>query len=251
VNAFLLVGGRLLALAGDNGMVFRNDPGESDWTVSNLDNIGVHAGLQASTGVFTGTAWVIGSNSGVFRSTAGQEPWTRTALAIGAVSWTALAVKDGRVYGAFNLSSDAVIGESVDNGATWQNAEVQQNVFVQKMAISGGELYAARNDGLWRRPLTVTAVTPGGGTNPLRFAVAGPQPFGSGTRVRFELPSAGSVSIELFDVQGRLVGDRIERSLSAGRHDMPIDGGRLGSGVYIARLTAGGSQQVVRLVHVK
>jgi len=73
----LAVGGtRLLAAAGGNGSVFFRDPGDADWTVSWLDNVGLRPGLQAFGAVWTGTGWVVatGVGQGVFSSTLGQEP---------------------------------------------------------------------------------------------------------------------------------------------------------------------------------
>jgi hypothetical protein len=85
----------------------------------------------------------------------------------------------------------------------------------------------------------------------VRFSLAGPQPFRDKARLRFELPEAGSATIEMFDVLGRAVGDPIEGSWSAGPHEVSLDARRLSPGVYAARLTAGGAFAVVRLVHVR
>ena len=247
-----LGGGRLIAMGGSNGQVFINDPGDADWTVSNLDNINVHAGVIADGAIWTGTGWVVGSNAGVFRSVAGEEPWTRFSPGLGSLNWVAFAVTDkGYLFAVFDTPNAAVIEESGDDGATWQNADFQPFVFIQKMVINGSFLYAARSDGLWRRPLTLAAVNSDEVEGALRFAVAGPQPFGGSTRLRFDLPEAGRVAIELFDAQGRLVGDRIERRLASGRHEVPLNADRLASGVYLARLTAGSRHEVVRLVHVR
>jgi hypothetical protein len=158
VNGLSLGGSRLIASAGVNGMVFRNDPGETDWTVSDLDNAGIHAGLSAKGAVWTGTGWVVGTNIAIFHSVAGQEPWTLSALGLGPLDWTALTAQGGHVFAAFDTPLAAVIEESDDDGDTWQNAEVQSGVFVQKLAISGNNLYAARQDGLWRRPLGTTSI---------------------------------------------------------------------------------------------
>jgi hypothetical protein len=95
------------------------------------------------------------------------------------------------------------------------------------------------------------AGAPSGPPNTLRFAIAGSQPFGNGTTLRFELPLAERISIRLFDVQGRVVGDAIEGSLPPGRHQVRLNAQGLVSGVYIARLTAGGEREAVRLVHVR
>lgn len=251
VDGLALGGSRLLAMASQNGMVFRNDSGETDWTTSNLDNVGLHPALIAQSAVFTGTGWVVGSNLGIFRSVAGQEPWARFDPGLGPLSWTAFATQGGHLFAAFDTPLAAVMAESGDDGATWETVETQGGVFVQKLAITGNALYAARGDGLWRRPITVTSVGVDGGPGALRFAIAGPQPFGSGTRLRFELPRSETISIELFDVHGRLVGDRIEGPRSSGRHEVALNAQSLASGVYMARLTAGGKRQVVRLVHVR
>ena len=251
VDGLVLGGSRVLALAGSNGQVYFNDPGATDWTQSHLDNVGIHAGTHAQSAAWTGTGWVVGTNSGMFRSVAGQEPWTRLDLRLGPLNWTALTTLGRHLFAAFDTPLAAVMAESVDNGATWQIVETQGNVFVQKLAVSGGSLYAARADGLWRRPLDVTGVATGDSPNTLKFALAGAQPFGNGTSLRFELPQAARISIEIFDVQGRLVGDRFEGQFSQGPHELPFNARGLGSGVYLARLTAGGKHQVVRLVHVR
>jgi photosystem II stability/assembly factor-like uncharacterized protein len=252
VNALTLGGARLLASAGGNGMVFHNDPGESDWTVSNLDNIGIHAGVNAQSAAFTGTGWVVGTNAGVFRSTAGEEPWTRFDPRLGPLVWTAFATQKNHLFAAFTITPlAAVMEESVDDGASWFTDETEPNVFVHKLAISGNKLFAARGDGLWQRALDVTGVPADARPTALRFAVSGPQPFGAATSLRFELPRGEAISIDLFDVQGRRVADPIRGYWSPGAHVLGLDGRRLGSGVYFARLTAGDQSQSLRLIHVR
>ena len=251
VDGVVLGGSRLLALAGSNGQVYFNDPGQSDWTQSHLDNIGIHAGVHAQSAAFTGTGWVVGTNLGIFRSTAGKEPWTRFDPRLGVLTWTALATQGRHLFAAFDTPQAAVTAESVDDGASWLITETQPGVFVQKLAIGGGFEYAARADGLFRRPLDITGVATDDTPSTLKFALAGAQPFGNRTSVRFELPRAERISIEIFDVQGRLVGDRFEGQLSQGAHELPLSARGLGSGVYLARLTAGGKHQVLRLVHIR
>jgi photosystem II stability/assembly factor-like uncharacterized protein len=251
LNSLALGGTRLLASAGANGMVFDRDPGDADWTVSNLNNAGLQPGLTPFSAAWTGTGWVVGTNAGIFRSVAGQEPWTQLDLNLGTVLATSFATQGGHLFAAFDLLSAAVIEESDDDGATWQDAEIFPAVFVFKLAVGGTTLYAARADGLWRRPAGTVSVPGTSGPSRLRFAVVGPQPFRDQTRLRFDLPEAGTASIEVFDIFGRVAGDRVEGSFSAGPHEMPLDARRLSPGVYAARLTAGGSFAVVRLVHVR
>jgi hypothetical protein len=247
VNSLALGGTRLIASAGANGMVFRRDPGDADWTISNLDNVGIHAGLSAMTAAWSGTGWVVGTNLGVFRSVAGQEPWTRTDPGLGSLDWVTFATQGHHLFAAFNVPLAAVMEESDDDGATWQDEEVLASVFVKQLAVSGNDLYAARGDGLWRRPAGTTSVAVGT-TSHLRFALAGPQPCRDVARLRFDLPAAGAVSIEVLDVLGRAVGDRLTGWWPSGPHEVSLDARRLSPGVYAALLSAAGQREVVRLV---
>jgi hypothetical protein len=82
---------------------------------------------------------------------------------------------------------------------------------------------------------------------PREFSLAQnqPNPFGSTTSIRFGLPRASFVQLEIFDLQGRRVRVLRHGLLPAGYHAAEWD--RLGSdgtvtapGVYLYRLRAGG-----------
>ena len=79
-----------------------------------------------------------------------------------------------------------------------------------------------------------------------------PNPFNPRTTIRFELARAGAARLAVYDVCGRQVRTLLDGSLAAGSHeaewDGRDDGGReVGSGVYLARLEAGGVVAVARL----
>jgi hypothetical protein len=96
------VGGtRLLADAGGNGSVFFRDPGNGDWTISWLDNVGLRPGLEAFSTVWTGTGWVVatGVGRGVFTSAQGHEPWTFVDLGLGLVRSSTVATRGHRGFG--------------------------------------------------------------------------------------------------------------------------------------------------------
>ena len=74
-----------------------------------------------------------------------------------------------------------------------------------------------------------------------RLAPPFPNPFNPRTEVVFELPAAGSVRLQVFDLRGRRLRDLVHGSLTAGRHAVvwagDDDEGRgLPSGVYCLRL---------------
>ena len=71
-----------------------------------------------------------------------------------------------------------------------------------------------------------------------------PNPFNPSTRIAYYLPESARVTIDIYDVQGRLVSRLVDRLESRGEHVLEWNGrnslGRpVGSGVYFCRLTMG------------
>lgn len=68
-----------------------------------------------------------------------------------------------------------------------------------------------------------------------------PNPFGSSTSIRFELPSAGRVTLGVYSIRGRRIVQLVDGILPAGQHTLQWDardhdGSRLPAGVYFLRL---------------
>ncbi len=82
-----------------------------------------------------------------------------------------------------------------------------------------------------------------GGEAPHRFTLLGsrPNPFNPITRIQYEIPTEGHVSLMIFDTAGRRVRTLIDGRLAAGRHDA-IWNGRddrgqpVATGIYLTRL---------------
>jgi hypothetical protein len=72
-----------------------------------------------------------------------------------------------------------------------------------------------------------------------------PNPFNAGTTVRYALPTAGRVLVEIFNLRGQRVRVLADATLEAGYHFARWDGKNVygqdvGSGVYLCRMTARG-----------
>ena len=69
-----------------------------------------------------------------------------------------------------------------------------------------------------------------------------PNPFNQSTILSFEMRDAGFVSLDIFDITGRLVGIQnfkpLHEWMSAGKHHIVFDAGDLGSGIYLVRMEA-------------
>ena len=76
---------------------------------------------------------------------------------------------------------------------------------------------------------------------PTAFAVDRnyPNPFNPLTTIGYSLPVEIDVQVEVFDPLGRRVAMLVDERQPAGRHEVTFDSGRLASGVYLYRVTAG------------
>ncbi len=66
-----------------------------------------------------------------------------------------------------------------------------------------------------------------------------PNPFNPVTTIRFSLPEASWVTVEIFDVCGRSQGSPLQGWRDAGAQEVIFDGSNLASGIYVYRLQAG------------
>lgn len=90
---------------------------------------------------------------------------------------------------------------------------------------------------------TASAVPEAGGGVPTALTRVSPNPFGRRTTVAFSLPEPGSIRIELFAADGRLVRSLLNETRGAGEFQVDWDGTndrgeRVASGPYFVRLSS-------------
>lgn len=83
-----------------------------------------------------------------------------------------------------------------------------------------------------------------------------PNPFRDRVAFRIDLPAETDVDLELFDGSGRRIATLVDGPLSAGAHQREWNGRadsgeQLPSGVYFARLRAGGEERKIRVLRVR
>jgi hypothetical protein len=66
-----------------------------------------------------------------------------------------------------------------------------------------------------------------------------PNPARRSTTVEYSLPQSEHVTLEIYDLLGRVVATPVDGTRRAGRHTARMDVGQLSSGIYIVRLQAG------------
>jgi len=78
-----------------------------------------------------------------------------------------------------------------------------------------------------------------------------PNPFNSTTTIEFNLPKSGLTSLRIYDLQGRLVQNLLERNLNTGQHVYNWDAPNLPSGIYLITLSSGGHTITKKTILVK
>jgi len=80
-----------------------------------------------------------------------------------------------------------------------------------------------------------------------------PNPFNPATTIRYAIPEAGSVPVNLkiYDILGREVETLVNKDQKAGNYEVMFYAGKYASGMYIYRLTAGNFKSVKKMMLVK
>ena len=106
-------------------------------------------------------------------------------------------------------------------------------------------VYSFENDG-------VTAVE-SIGSIPTAFKLEQnyPNPFNPTTTIRFYTPSAGHVSLKVYDINGKEIATLTDQYVPAGNSLVEIDASNLASGIYFYRLRAGSFTQTKKMILMK
>lgn len=78
-----------------------------------------------------------------------------------------------------------------------------------------------------------------------------PNPFNPSTKIRFDLPRQGDVSIKVFDILGRETKELYSGFLREGYYEIELDASNLSSGVYFYQINAGDFTNVKRMILMK
>ena len=78
-----------------------------------------------------------------------------------------------------------------------------------------------------------------------------PNPFNPSTVINFRIENTEQVLLELYNSAGQKVRTLVNRSLSAGNHQVIVDGSGLASGIYLYRIEAGEFNAVKKMILLK
>ncbi|MFH1145660.1 MAG: T9SS type A sorting domain-containing protein [bacterium] len=118
----------------------------------------------------------------------------------------------------------------------------------------------------WQRPIKLIRFSPSGGsggggipkvginTKPLKYGLEQnyPNPFNPVTSINFSIPEGTNVTLDIYDIQGRLVETLIDNEHhETGKYTVPFDASDFASGTYFYKITAGKYTQVKKMTLLK
>ena len=125
-------------------------------------------------------------------------------------------------------------------------ADVEEGVYIDDVSVSAGQ--APSGAGVPGSPMASEA--------PIRLYQNTPNPFGLSTSIRFTLMEEGTVTLSVYNIQGRLIRTLVDEFRPAGDYEASWDGrDELGSdvagGVYMCRLSFGEHEATGKMILVR
>jgi hypothetical protein len=78
-----------------------------------------------------------------------------------------------------------------------------------------------------------------------------PNPFNPTTQIRYSIPEAAFVTIDILNIQGQRVHQLVSTMQEAGVYTVPFDARSLASGIYLYRISAGAFRHVKKMSLIK
>ncbi len=123
--------------------------------------------------------------------------------------------------------------------------DVELNLNADNILSGNGLVY--ETDGFTVLEVSVDATVPAD----YYLGQAYPNPFNRTTRITFGLPEATDVKISIFDLNGRLVKQLINRKMNAGNQTIIWDAGNIASGIYLLHMVTPAYKSVQKVMLVR
>ncbi|HPS65567.1 MAG TPA: T9SS type A sorting domain-containing protein, partial [Ignavibacteria bacterium] len=78
-----------------------------------------------------------------------------------------------------------------------------------------------------------------------------PNPFNPATIIKFDIPKSDFVTIDIYDITGKLVSSLLNEYKTSGTYEIKFEAANLASGVYFCKMSSNAFSDVKRMVFIK
>jgi photosystem II stability/assembly factor-like uncharacterized protein len=121
-------------------------------------------------------------------------------------------------------------------------------------ARNGTTLWGVRsNGGISRYGTPLVGITPITENTPVDYKLSQnyPNPFNPVTKINFEVPQQGLVTLKVYDIMGREITTLVNEVKSPGSYNVDFDASRLSSGTYFYKLISGNFVETKKMLLIK
>ena len=245
-----------------SGVFLSTDEGTSYTRINRGIGLPVRAMAIADTTVFAGVSDMDGDDipwfvpGGLYRYQHWNSTWVECSNGLTATNVSALVPSGKNIFAAIADISRGGLFFSTDHGNTWsKDTTVSAVNFPSLIGVSGNNLFAWNEKGLWRRPLSDLIASVGGISHAViqqwNLDQNYPNPFNPTTRISYTISSTSRVQIKVFDQLGREIQTMVDEVQYPGSYVASFNGRGLSSGVYFCRIQAGSFAQTKKMILAK
>ena len=196
-------------------------------------------------------AWAVGDNGTIMKTVDGGANWATQP------SWTTsielMDVYFGTELFGWISGNDQTVYYTDDGGINWYDIAptlLGSGNDVNAVYLNGtlGELYIGSDECQihYRMDSATDADTPVG--LPFVLQQNYPNPFNPATTIEFSIDRASHVSLNVYDVAGRLVSTLVNGKMEVGSHEVGFNARGLASGVYFYKLKTGDKELTRKMI---
>ena len=194
----------------------------------------------------------IGTQSGVFRSTDNGNSWDEVNYGLNNTYIECMTSNSdgdlfvGNLDGIFQLRRNSNNWIDINNNL--------DNLSVHSLAFNSDNiLFCGTSDGVFHTTSSITSVEDKKAIFIKTFELYQnyPNPFNPSTKISYSIPKLGFVTLKVYDILGREVGNLVNEEKNAGNYEVEFNGNNLSSGIYIYKLQVGNYHSVKKMLLIK
>ncbi len=197
--------------------------------------------------------WIAGSYRHIYLTTDGGKTWENQSVPGYADAANSMSVLDS-LTAAIATSQGAILWTN-DGGKNWIEQVPEDRMLRKIQIVNHQTAYACGDWGKFLKTTTggVTWVEDNNSPFPEEYSLYQnyPNPFNPVTKINYELPADGMVTIKVYDIIGREVKTLVNNFKTKGRYEVMFDASNLSSGLYIYEIKSGDYKASKKMTLIK